>query len=217
MPKVNQREVAKIILNEYGRTYADEMGIRLKDWPSPLFQLLCGALLMSARISAENSTEAARALRKAKLTTPKKMAEATWQDRVDVLTANGYKRYDESGSRMLGDTSNMLLEKYDGDLRKLREEAARDVETERELLQEFKGIGKVGADIFLREVQAVWDEAYPFVDDRVTKTANTLGLPGDARKLSKLVSRKDFPRLVAGIIRVSLANAEKDVQEQAAA
>jgi endonuclease III len=208
----SQREIARTVLEEYGRTYASETGIRLANSPAPLFQLLVASLLLSARISADNAIEAARALKKAKLTTPRKMAEASWQDRVDVITWHGYKRYDERTSTMLGDTAEMVLERYGGDLRRLREEAERDPEEEHRLLQRFKGIGKVGADIFLREVQSVWDEAYPWADARVTAAARKVGLGRDARSLARLVSRKDFPRLVAGLVRVDLARAHEEVK-----
>lgn len=217
MPKPSKSDLVKVVLDKYGRTYAEEVGIRLKDAPAPLYQLLNAALLLSARIPAGNAVEAARALLDAKLTTPRKMAEATWQDRVDVITWHGYKRYDERTSTMLGDTAEMLIERYDGDLRKLREEARRDVATEHRLLQQFKGIGNVGADIFLREVQAIWDEAFPYVDARVSKAAGKIGLPGDAKALARLVDRGDFPRFVAGLVRVDLSKAEKEVQKQAAA
>ena len=93
MAKPTQRERANTVLGRYGRTYAEEIGIRLKDTPAPLFQMLCGSILLSARISAENAVEAGRALLDAKLNTPQKMAEATWQDRVDVLTDRALARY----------------------------------------------------------------------------------------------------------------------------
>jgi endonuclease III len=216
MAKPSQRDLVKTVLDSYGQTYAIEVGIRLKNTPAPLFQLLNASLLLSARIAAENAVRAARALKDAKLTTSRKMAEASWQDRVDVLAWHGYKRYDESTSTMLGDTAKLLIESYDGDLRNLREEAEHDVEQERQLLQQFKGIGGVGADIFLREVQSVWDEAFPYADSRVTKAAKKLGLPTNPKSLSRLVSRTDFTRLVAGLVRVDLAHAQKKVQEQAA-
>jgi endonuclease III len=209
-------KLAKTVLKSYGQTYANQIGIRLKNTPAPLYQLLNASLLLSARIAAENAVEAASALIDAKLTTPQKVAEASWQDRVDVLTAHGYKRYDESTSVMLGDTAKILLERYDGDLRKLRDEADRDADKIHKSLQQFKGIGKVGADIFLREVQLIWDEAFPYVDSRVGKTAKSMNLPTDAKGLARLVDRNDFPRFVAGLIRVGLAKAQKEVQKQAA-
>lgn len=204
------------VLERYGRTYAEEAGVRLKDTPAPLYQLLNAALLLSARIPAGNAVQAARALIDAGLTTPAKMAEASWQDRVDVITWHGYKRYDERTSTMLGQTAELLLERYDGDLRKLRKEAGGDVASLHRLLQQFKGIGKVGADIFLREVQGVWDEVYPYVDARVGKAASSLDLPGDAGTLAKLVAREDFPRFVAGLVRVDLAGEQQALKEQAA-
>lgn len=212
MAKPNKRELVRAVLNGYGRTYAEDAGIPLKDTPALLFQLLNLSLLLSARISAENAVRAARALREAKLTTPQKMAATSWQDRVDVLTAHGYKRYDESTSTMLGETAELLLDKYDGDLRKLREEADRDVQSEHRLLQQFKGIGQVGADIFLREVQAIWEEAFPYADARVAKAAKKLGLPDEAQALARLVVRNDFPRFVAGLVRVDLAGAHDELR-----
>ncbi|MBW3599608.1 MAG: endonuclease [Planctomycetes bacterium] len=217
MPKATRQDIAKAVLKSHGRTYAEEAGIRLKDSPAPLYQLLNLSLLLSARIAAKNAVQAARALVDAKLTTPRKMADASWQDRVDVITWHGYKRYDERTSTMLGETAEMLLDRYGGDLRKLREEAGRDAKSVHRLLQQFKGVGKVGADIFLREVQGVWKEAFPYADDRVAKAAKKLGLPSDPKALARLASRKEFPRLVAGVIRVDLTKAHKEVQEQAAA
>src|ERR671934_2577698 len=115
------RQVARSLLEERGRTFVDDAGIKLeKNTPAVLFQHLFMSLLLSARISAGNALEATRALIEAGLTTPRKMAAATWQQRVDVITWHGYKRYDERTSTMLGETAALVLDKYQGDLRKLR-------------------------------------------------------------------------------------------------
>jgi endonuclease III len=205
MVRARQRKFAKVLIERYGRTYAEQAGIRLKNTPAPLFQLLNAALLLSARIPADNAVRAARALIDAGLTTPRSMAEASWQDRVDVITWHGYKRYDERTATMLGQTAEHLIEHYSGDLRKLRKQADRDVAALQRLLQQFKGIGKVGADIFLREAQNVWEEVYPYADERVSEAARHLGLADTVQGLAGLVARPDFPRLVAGLVRVDLA------------
>jgi endonuclease III len=198
--------VIKELLNRHGRTYADELGIDVTaDTPSPLFRLLCFALLTSARISTDIAVAAAKALADEGLTTVDKMAGSTWRQRTDILNASGYARYDESTSRMLGETADLLADRYGGDLRKLRAQANGDVAKLRRLLTECKGIGDTGANIFLREVQAVWDEVYPFADDRTLKTARRLGLKGDAEALASEVSKRDFPRLVAALVRAGLA------------
>lgn len=205
MPNRQRQEIVRELLEHYGQTFAEEAGIRLEhNTPAPLFQLLCMAMMLSAPIQSSNAIHAVRALQEAGLTTPQKMARASWQDRVDVITWHGYKRFDESGSTKLGSNARLLLDRYGGDLRKLRAEADGDVRQLEELLMEFKGIGKVGAAIFLREVQLVWDEVYPYADDRVLRSAERRGLGKNVKTLAKLVPRSEFPRLVSALIRVEL-------------
>jgi endonuclease III len=201
----SHRVLIERLLTQKGRTFTDEAGINIeKNTPAVLFQHLYMSLLLSARISAGNALKATRALIEAGFTTPRRMANATWQQRVDVITWHGYKRYDERTSTMLGDTAALVLDKYKGDLRNLRETAGREVKREHALLQEFSGIGQVGADIFLREVQVVWDESFPYADQKVLQAARRLGLPDTAEELSSLVPRKDFARLTAALIRTAL-------------
>jgi hypothetical protein len=149
--------------------------------------------------------QAARALADQGWTTAPKMAGATWEQRTRTLNEAGYARYDESTSRMLGDTAGMLVERYGGDLRRLREAARRDVGRERSLLKQCKGLGDVGVSIFFREVQLAWDELYPFADERALDAAGRLGLGSDAQALAKQVPKQEFPRLVAALVRVGLA------------
>lgn len=205
------------VLDCHGCTYAQELGIPLaRNTPQALFHMFCAALLFSTRISAQLAISAARALQAEGWTTPQKMARSTWRQRTDVLNHSGYARYDESTSRALGEDCQLLLDRYAGDLRNLREEAHCDPGQERNLLQEFKRIGDVGTDIFFREVQAAWPELFPFADRRALKAARCLGLPGDAYELAKLVGRQDFPKLVAGLVRVSLAKDYERVKQRAA-
>jgi hypothetical protein len=86
----------------------------------------------------------------------------------------------------------------------LRKEARHQPETERRLLQECKGIGDVGTDIFFREVQCEWSELYPFADKRALQAAKRFGLAADARALAELTSRGDFPRLINALVRADL-------------
>lgn len=216
MNKERQRRVVAALLERHGTTYAEEIGIRLKNTPSPLFQLLVASILFSARIGAPQAVQAARALNDRGLTTPGKMAAAGWEKRVRILNENGYARYDESTSRMLGDTCEIIQEKYDGDLRRLREEAARDSSREHEGLTVFKGIGDAGARIFLREVQAIWEEVHPFIDPLARQGADALGLPKSAKTLAGLVDGPaETARLAAALVRVKLADGADAVLEAA--
>jgi endonuclease III len=203
--------VVKVLLDRFGRTSAEQVGIRLADKPSPLYQLLVLATLLSARISADIAVAAAKELFAAGYRTPQRMRQATWQDRVDALGRAGYRRYDERTSTMLGDAAALLLDRWRGDLRKLRDDADGDPKQIRGLLTEFTGMGPVGADIFLREVQAVWPEVTPYVDRRVTQGAKKVGLPPSARDLSRLVdSPRDLARLSSALVRVSRGSRAAD-------
>jgi endonuclease III len=206
MVKPPRSAIEKALLERHGRTYAEELGINLTTGsPSALFQLLCAAILFSARIGAGQAVKAARAMFDQGWTTAEKLAAATWKERVRVLNQHGYARYDERTASMLGDACELLLDRYQGDLRKLREAAGRDPDQERKLLKEVKGIGEVGADIFFREAQVVWEELFPFADRRALDAAEQLGLPAEARTLAGEHDPRTFARLVTALVRARLA------------
>jgi hypothetical protein len=208
--------VAVALLDRHGRTYAEDAGIRLRDTPAPLFQLLCLSLMLSARIRGEAAVSGARALFDTGWTTPDHLAASTWEQRVKVLNENGYARYDESTARMLAQTTDLLLDRYDGDLRQLRAAADGDVATVQRLLEEFTGMGSVGAAIYCREVQLVWDEVRPFADDRALQVAERLGLGSDPEALeARTDSPEELTRLVAALVRCGLDHDEDAVLEAA--
>ncbi|MFF1924242.1 endonuclease [Streptomyces sp. NPDC058221] len=196
---------AKRLLEEHGQTYAEEAGIRLRNTPAPLYQLLTLCVLFSVPIKADIAVAAARELFGAGKRTPRAMVAASWQDRVDALGRAHYRRYDESTATALGDGAQLALDRYRGDLRRLRDESGGDPERIRALLQEFPRIGPVGADIFSREAQAVWPELSPAFDTLARGAAAGLGLPGTAEGLARLVSEDDLPRLAAALVRAQLA------------
>jgi hypothetical protein len=211
-----KRRIVVELLERHGRTYAAEAGVRLRDTPAPLFRLLVLSLLLSARIDARIGVAAARALADAGWTTPRKMAASTWDERTRTLNHAGYARYDERTSRMLGDTVDLLLDRYDGDLRRLRDECDHDPGREGVALQRFSGIGAVGAAIFAREVQLVWDEVFPFADQRALITADRLGIGDDATALTRLVDdRTEFVRLVAALVRCGLRGDAEEILDAA--
>ena len=216
MAKPGKREIVAALLERHGRTHAEDLGIAIeKNTPSVLFQLLCASLLFSARIDARIAGEAMANLRRRGWKTAEKLADASWEERVEALNEAGYTRYQERTSTMLGETSQALLDRYRCDLRRLRDEAERDPKDERKLLKQFKGLGEVGVDIFFREVQAAWSEIAPFADSRALDAARRLGLGGDAEKLANLVDAGDFPRLVAALVRTELDDDYDAVREQA--
>jgi endonuclease III len=229
MARDKEAETVKLLLARFGQSYAEEAGIKLADRPAPLYQLLVLATLLSARISARIAVAAARELFAAGYRTPAAMKAATWQDRVDALGRGHYRRYDERTSTMLGTGAELLIQRWQGDLRKLRDEASAsgpggaEADTSDQnakkaragqagaqasrtaaLLTEFPGIGPAGADIFLREVQATWPGIAPYFDQRARDGASALGLPEDPARLAGLVgSDGDLPVLAAALVRAA--------------
>ncbi|MFD8425026.1 endonuclease [Streptomyces sp. NPDC059466] len=191
--------VVRALLDRQRQTYAARAGIRLRNTPAPLYQTLVLAVLLSARIRADIAVSAARALFGAGMRTPKSMADASWQQRVDVLGEGGYRRYDERTSTMLGKGAELLLDRYGGDLRRLREEP-----DPKKALMDTPGIGPTGADIFLRAVQGVWPEFAPYFDDKALDGARRLGLPASPGKLGGLARSDDMPRLADGLVHAAL-------------
>lgn len=205
---MSHREIIDELLDERGCTYAQEAGIGFKDTPAPLFQLLVLANLLSTRISAGIAVVTARELTHSGFNTPEKMRDAMWQQRVDALGRGGYRRYDERTSTMLGDGAALLLDRYAGDLRRLRDES-QDSKEILNRLQEFPGIGPTGAAIFAREIQGLWPVMAPFFDKKALDGARKLRLPDDPDALAGLVSPGDLPRLASALVRVALDRSRK--------
>ncbi|MFH8369391.1 endonuclease [Streptomyces sp. NPDC018031] len=203
-----RRRTVDALLDRCGRTYAADAGIRVRDTPQPLYQLLVLALLLSARIRASTAVDAARALFDDGLRSPRRMADADWQRRVDALGRGHYRRYDERTATQLGDGARFLLDTYRGDLRRLREAAGKGpgegAGALSGLLQEVPGLGPTGADIFLREVQGVWPDVAPYIDRKAVQGAERIGLPGSAGALARLAAGRDPAVLAAALVRVAL-------------
>ncbi|MCX4098899.1 endonuclease [Nocardia sp. alder85J] len=201
---MNNRRTVNALLEQAGRTYADEAGITLADRPAPLYQLLVLAELMSTRISAHLAVGAARELVHAGYRTPQRVAAAGRQELVDALDRGRYVRYDESTATRLRANAALLLDRYHGDLRRLAAESGHDPVRCAELLQQFEGIGPVAADIFLREVQDIWTWLRPRFDERARRGARQLHLPTDPRALDELGPAGHDAELAAALVRVTI-------------
>ncbi|WP_406363359.1 endonuclease [Streptomyces sp. NBC_01579] len=209
------RRTMEFLLGRYGTTYAAEAGIQLRNTPQSLYQLLVLSDLLSARIRASAAVAAARALFAHGMRSPERMIGSTWQQRVDALREGGYQRYDERTATQLGDGAQLLLVEYGGDLRRLRKEADGDLDILRAGLRRTPGMGPAGADIFVREVQAVWPETAPFLDAKALQGAEKLELPASPAELARLAEQVDDRGpavLAAALVRAAL---DKHIVEEA--
>jgi endonuclease III len=133
--------VARAVLDRYGTTFAQDAGISLTDEPAPLFQLLVLAQLLSARIGAGIAVATAAELFAAGWTTPQRMRDAGPSRVVAALRRGGYRRYDERTPTQLREMAALVLDRYDGDLRRLGDAAGGEADRAGRLVQEVKGIG----------------------------------------------------------------------------
>ena len=196
-------ELVRRLLAKAGTTYAEQAGIRLKDKPMPLFQLVVLCMLASKPIDAGIATQAAHELFRCGLRTPDAVLDA---DRPTMIRAFGrahYVRYDESSATRLSSIAAAVAQDYAGDLRRLAADSGHDIGVAARLLKQFKGIGDTGAAIFLREVQDVWPWVRPFFDERATEAAAGLGLPVDPGELGALAPNHNA-ELAAALVRISL-------------
>ncbi|MEU6132022.1 endonuclease [Saccharopolyspora sp. NPDC047091] len=199
---MSERSTARALVREAGTTYAEQAGIALADKPSPLYRLLVLSVLLSTRIKAEIAVSAAREL--GEFPTAERMRDATWQQRVDALGRGHYVRYDESTATALGRGAELVLDRYRGDLRRMRAAADGDPAEVQRLLREVPSLGPVGAHIFCREAQAVWPELRPHFDQKALSGAEKAGLPADAHRLAELVPADDCARFSAALVRITL-------------
>lgn len=184
---------------EASRLYSEELGIDLAGGGDPaLFRWFLASQLMGARINEPIAMRTYDSFVRHGLVGPREILAAGWDFLVNpVLREGGYVRYDESKARQLLRTCRMLLDRYDGSLERLREEATDQRDLEERLLA-FYGVGPVTVNIFLRELRHLWPLADPPPLPRVVALAEWLGLDLDAIPRRSLT----FARVEAGLIRL---------------
>jgi len=139
-------------------TYSEELGLDLYN-PEDRFKWFIASILFAKRISTKIAKKTYRRFEEEKLTTPEKILAAGWNRLVEVLDSGGYVRYDFSTASNLIRVMEELKKKY-GDLEELYRKSSDPIDLERRL-QEFRGVGPVGVNIFLRELRDV--ESYESV------------------------------------------------------
>ncbi len=154
-------------------SYSEELGLdlsRLED----RFKWFLASILFAKRISAEIAKKTYRRFDEEGLTTPERILEAGWHQLVQVLDSGGYVRYDFSTATNLLSIMKELKDKY-GDLEVLHKESTSPRDLEKRL-QEFKGVGPTGVNIFLRELRGIWRNAKPSPSKIAVRTAQRIGL-----------------------------------------
>jgi endonuclease III len=169
------------------QSYSDELGLDLTK-PEDRFKWFLASVLFAKRISAETAKETYLYFEQEELTSPDAILQAGWDCLVEVLDSGGYTRYDFSTATNLLGIAKTLKEKY-GNLERLHAESSSPSDLENRL-QEFKGVGPVGVNIFLRELRGIWEKAKPNPSPMAVVTAQRIGLdPADVERYESQLVR----------------------------
>jgi len=190
-----------------GRGFAEQYGFPVLNNPSQLFQLLYLSVLLARRGDFRKAVATATALRDAGWDSAARMARSLHEDRARVLRTAGQRGDVDGLAAVLGDLAQTLVDRYRGDLRRLRTEAQQDPARERRLLTALPGVDDAVTDLFLRDAQAVWREVAPVADRRALAAARRLGLGRSAADLAGLAGSGESERLawlVGALARVDL-------------
>ena len=134
------------------KIYSHELGIDLKSKrESELFKWFLACILFGKPIRQQIAKRTYFEFKKENLISPEKIIRAGWDKLVQVLDRGHYVRFDFSTATKLIEICNKLKKDY-GNISNL----IKSPKTNRDLkkkLQEFKGIGKKTAEIFLRDLE----------------------------------------------------------------
>ncbi len=165
-------------MEEHGGRFSCELGIDLESRSSEeIFKWFLASVLFGTRISQEVAKKTYREFAGRNVLTPGTILNTGWDGLVEILDEGGYVRYDFKTATKLLEIADMLNKIYGGDLNLLHQKSRdpRDLESK---LMEFKGVGPVTVNIFLRELRGIWDKADPLPGDHVIEAARNLGFTG---------------------------------------
>lgn len=165
----------ELLVKELGQTYSERLGIDLESRePGEIFKWFLASILFAARITETIAMNTYRQLERDGLLSPEGILRAGWDRLVASLDEGGYVRYDFRTADMLLGVASKLGKDYGGSLVNLYEGAADPADLERRL-KEFKGVGDVTVEIFLRELRDVWGMARPLPGWFAMAAARNLG------------------------------------------
>ena len=177
------------------RSFSEELGLDLTK-PEDRFKWFLASVLFAKRISAETAKKTYVYFEQEELTSSDAILNAGWDRLVEVLDSSGYTRYDFSTATKLLGIAKTLKEKY-GSLERLHSESSSPSDLEKRL-KEFKGIGPVGVNIFLRELRGIWGKAKPNPFPLAVLTAQRIGL-----------DLEDVERYESQLVRLNLEYCKK--------
>ncbi|MEM2117891.1 MAG: hypothetical protein QW386_02595 [Candidatus Bathyarchaeia archaeon] len=181
-----KREKLKTLVENLGNKYSEVLDINLSNGKEEeIFKWFLAAILFGAPITENSAIKTFKCFRKYGVLTPNRILETGWDGLVKILDEGSYTRYDFKTADKLLEVMQNLIEKYDGNLITIHNNASDSRDLEKRLKNLGKGIGDVTVNIFLRELRDVWEKADPNPTSLVILAAENLGM------VKKEVTAKD--------------------------
>jgi hypothetical protein len=191
------KATVRALLDQYPRGYVAEVaGFSVTKSAAGLFHLLCMSVLATDSAPSGPPVTAVQDMFQRHWDSAPEMAKTSEEDRTRVIEHAGYPT-PEKASRQLGEATAIVLDRYARDLNNLREAAGGDGHRIRELLGEIPGMDEAGIAVFVRDAQAFWPEAGPFLDSHARRAASRLGLPSDPEEMLRNVARHRGEEMLA--------------------
>jgi hypothetical protein len=211
-----KRRTVRRLVGRTRRGFAEDWGFRVTNSPANLFQLLYLSILLRGRGDYRRAVRTAQALRDRGWDSAARMAASSHEERFRVVRDAGQWRTARDLATALGDLAQAIVDRYQGDLRRLRTQAHSDSGRERQLLRELPGVDDEVVDLFFRDVQAPWREVAPFADRRALAAARKLGLGRSVQDLSDLTGSRESEKLawlVGALAHIDLDNSYDQIPE----
>ena len=214
-----KRRLVRRLLEREGRGFAEACGFPVTNNPSSLFRLLYLALLAGGRRDQQRAVRLAQAVRDAGWDTAARLAAAGHHPLTATLRAAGAGRDANRLADTLGQLAAAVVDRYRGDLRRLRSTTRRDPAVLRRALTDLPGVDGAAVDVFFREVQVIWPEVGPFADRRALRAADRLGLARNLTELAALTGAESerLAWLAGALARVDADNRYTEMAAPASA
>jgi hypothetical protein len=188
-----KQETLRRLVQNFGEKYSEILGIDLsRGKDEEIFKWFLAAVLFGAPITEQAVIKTYKCFEKHDVLSPKRILRTGWDGLVKILDEGSYTRYDFKTADKLLEVMQNLLEKYDGSLTLLHDEASDSRDLENKLKALGKGIGDVTVSIFLRELRNIWTKADPLPTALVLLAAKELKILRGGTAKDALRQLKDF-------------------------
>jgi hypothetical protein len=208
-----QVRLCRALVRALGGRYSNELGIDVDGGDAEVERWFLAATLFGTRISARVAERTFAVLADAGLVRIAQARHVPSEELTALLDAGGYARYDFRTTTRLEELSEVIDDRYGGQVAAIGRQFPGYQEL-RAALDALPGWGAVTIGLFLRELRGVWPGARPPLDDRAAAAADHLGLlasspacpPLDRIAVLAAAVGLDVRELEGGLVRLTLTH-----------